>query len=234
MNTQAKNINVIQFLSFEDLGNLKTWLRQANYHVQIYQAGVDDLTDVLAQSSPLIILGGPIGVYETETYPFLNPLIEQLKIRLAQNLPTLGICLGAQLIATALGAKVYAGHTKEIGWSQLTLTTDHASPLQPLQGIYVLHWHGDTFDLPQQATLLASSEHYPHQAFSVGNNILGLQFHIEVEPKDFERWLIGHACELSHANIDITQLRLGNQHYGQALISASHAVFKTWLEHLEH
>src|SRR5690606_9988829 len=107
-----------------------------------------------------IILGGPIGVYETEDYPFLQKEIDLLKVRLENNLPTLGICLGAQMIAHALGAKVYAGHAKEIGWSTLQLATLPDNILAPLTNVPVLHWHGDTFDLPENATLLASSSLY--------------------------------------------------------------------------
>lgn len=231
---EHKIIYVIQFLSFEDLGNLKPWLIKQGYHIHLLQAGVDNLSYALEQSNPLIILGGPIGVYETETYPFLIPLINQLKLRLKENLPTLGICLGAQLIATALGGKVYPGHVKEIGWSKLNLHENAGrSPLKHLQNTPVLHWHGDTFDIPENAKLLASSAHYPHQAFAIGHNLLALQFHIEMNPNEFERWIIGHACELSHAKINIQQLRLDNQAYGQALLHASQAVFQDWLDNIK-
>lgn len=232
-NGHLNTIHVLQFLSFEDLGHWQTWLQQENYHIQVYQAGVDDLSVALQQAQPLVILGGPIGVYETENYPFLAPLLAQLKIRLEQNLPTLGICLGAQLIASALGANVYAGHIKEIGWSKVYLSDQAtSSPLQHLQEINVLHWHGDTFDLPPQATLLASTAHYPHQAFTVGRNVLALQFHVELNPTEFERWLVGHSHELQHAKIDILALREQNREFGHGLMQKSHLVLKQWLDYL--
>ncbi|XUJ33596.1 glutamine amidotransferase-related protein [Bradyrhizobium japonicum] len=108
------------------------------------------------------MLGGPIGVYETERYPFLTREIDLLERRLAQGLPTLGICLGAQLMAKALGARIYAGGVKEIGWGSVTLTdAGQASSLKPLaESAPVLHWHGDTFDLPDNAARLASNENY--------------------------------------------------------------------------
>jgi GMP synthase (glutamine-hydrolysing) len=120
---------------------------------------------------------------------------------LLENKPTIGICLGAQLIAHALGAKVYAGHQKEIGWNELEikLLDSDSNVLTSLESIKVLHWHGDTFDLPNNATLLASSTIYPNQAFSVGNKILALQFHLEMIEESFEKWLIGHTCEIRYA-----------------------------------
>lgn len=230
-----KTINVIQFLSFEDLGNLKLWLKKNGYQMNVLQAGVDHLSQVFQEFSPLIILGGPIGVYETQRYPFLIPLIAQLGLRLKQNLPTLGICLGAQLIATALGARVYAGHVKEIGWSQLTLTEQaKKSPVRYLEATDVLHWHGDTFDLPESAQLLASSVHYPHQAFRVGSNILALQFHIEIEPQQFERWLIGHQCQLDQQLINIEMLRAQNLQYAGILVEKAHLLFSDWLAELRY
>ena len=116
--------------------------------------------------------------------------------RIAAGLPTLGICLGAQLIARALGARVYpSGHT-EIGWTPLALTdAGRASPVRHLDGAHtsMLHWHGDTFDLPDNATRLASTPACENQAFAWGNHVLGLQCHPEIRTDRFEPWLIGNA-----------------------------------------
>lgn len=166
-------------------------------------------------------------------YPFLQQEIDLLKVRLEKNLLTLGICLGAQLIAHALGAKVYAGHRKEIGWSKLTLPVAENNPLQDLENIEVLHWHGDTFDLPEQAELLASSDLYPNQAFRVGQNILALQFHAEVSSESLEKWLIGHTCELRKAQINIPTLRADHQSYAPALEQAASSVLMHYLENLQ-
>lgn len=227
-----KTIYAIQHLAFEDLGALEDVFYQYGYRVRYFDAGVDDLTTALAYDGLVVILGGPIGVYEQDDYPFLIDEISGLKQRLAANKPTLGICLGAQLIAYALGAPVYAGHAKEIGWSPLTLSQAANNPLTTLGDTAVLHWHGDTFDLPAQAELLASSALYPNQAFKIGQNILALQFHIEVAEDDLEKWLIGHTCELRKANISIPELRQDNQKYASELMSKSAGVLKDYLIHL--
>lgn len=227
-----KTIYAIQHLAFEDLGALEDVFYQYGYRVRYFDAGVDDLTTVLAYDGLVVILGGPIGVYEQDDYPFLIDEIAGLRERLVANKPTLGICLGAQLIAHALGAPVYAGHTKEIGWSSLTLSQAANNPLTTLGDTAVLHWHGDTFDLPTQAELLASSALYPNQAFKIGQNILALQFHIEVAEDDLEKWLIGHTCELRKANISIPELRQDNQKYASELMSKSAGVLKDYLIHL--
>jgi len=225
-------IYAIQHLAFEDLGALEDVFYQLGFRVRYFEAGVDDLTKAFQHKGLTIILGGPIGVYETDDYPFLQQEIDLLKVRLKENLPTLGICLGAQLIAHALGAKVYAGHQKEIGWSQLSISDTANNLLSPLAETPVLHWHGDTFDLPEQATLLASSEIYPNQAFSVGKNILALQFHLEVAKESLEKWLIGHTCELRKANISIPALRADNEKYATTLEVQAHAVLQAYLKQI--
>ena len=113
-----KTVYAIQHLAFEDLGSFEDTLYQAGFRVRYFEAGVDDLKQAFEYTGLVIILGGPIGVYETEDYPFLKDEIIHLQQRLEKKLPTFGICLGAQLIAHASGAKVYPGHQKEIGWSK--------------------------------------------------------------------------------------------------------------------
>jgi len=233
MSTFMKTVNVIQHLAFEDLGSLEDVFYQLGFRVRYFEAGVDDLSPALNYEGLTVILGGPIGVYETEDYPFLVDEIAGLKQRLKANKPTIGICLGAQLIAHALGAKVYAGHQKEIGWSQLEIKAVENNQLAALENVEVLHWHGDTFDLPSNATLLASSAIYPNQAFSIGNNILALQFHLEITEQSFEKWLIGHTCEIRHAGLSIPQLRAANLAYATQLESQTAKVIQHFLAHLE-
>jgi GMP synthase (glutamine-hydrolysing) len=138
-------------------------------------------------------------------------------------------------MAAALGARVYPGPAKEIGWSALDLVD--ASPpnlLAALRDIAVLHWHGDTFDLPEGSTLLASTALCTNQAFSRGPNMLGLQFHPEVLGTRFEHWLLGHASELATAGIDPGTLRNNAARYADDLETAGAAMLTDWLAHLRH
>ena len=229
-----KTIYAIQTLAFEDLGSFAEVFNALGYQIEYLQLGLDDLKQALESPLPVILLGGPISVYDSANYPYLSDYIQALQQRLAQNYPTLGICLGAQLIASALGAKVYAGTRKEIGWGQIRLTADGKdSALKHLDEVEVLHWHGDTFDLPEAASLLASTDDYPHQAFSVGPNILALQFHVEVALNSLERWLIGHCSELNHAAVDINGLRADNQRHAQELEYQAELILRDWLVELQ-
>lgn len=233
-----QNALVIQHVPFEDLGNLRPVLEQRGYQIVYQQAGVDDLSLLEpTQADILIILGGPIGVYEDHDYPFIKDELKLLEERLAKNLPTLGICLGSQLIARALGTPVYpGGHGKEIGWGNLQLSeVGQGSCLRHLGASQtaVLHWHGDTFDLPKGAVLLASSPQYENQAFSWGNNCLGLQFHPEVTAKGLERWFIGHACEIASTNgLTVSQLRAETRLYAPALESMASFFWNEWFDSL--
>lgn len=226
-------VYAIQHLAFEDLGAWEDVLYEQGLRVRYFEAGVENLEKAFAHEGLVIILGGPIGVYEITDYPFLQQEIDLLKVRLEKNLPTIGICLGAQLIAHALGAKVYAGHTKEIGWSTLSLADAVHHPLVALADTTVLHWHGDTFDLPAEAELLASSDLYPNQAFRVGPHILALQFHAEVAADSLEKWLIGHTCELRQAQINIPTLRAAHQQYAPQLQQVSATVLGQFLAGLK-
>src|SRR3569833_2286799 len=139
----------------------------------------------------LVGMGGPMGAYERDTYPWIDGEVTGLARRIAAGLPTLGICLGSQMIAAALGAKVYPGPVKEVGFAPVTLTeAGQASPLRHVAGVPVLHWHGDTFDLPQGAERLAETGHYANQGFRIGDRLLALQFHPEMgEDPRFAEWL---------------------------------------------
>jgi len=224
---------VIRHLAFEDLGTWAPLLSAAGFDLSVMDAGVDELFEPIVRSDLVVVLGGPIGVYEEDHYPFLGDERRALAQRLQEGLPTLGICLGAQLMAAALGARVYPGGKKEIGWSPVELTpAGEASCLGKLQGQPVLHWHGDTFELPAGAGLLASTALYPHQAFAIGPNVLALQFHPEVDARRFEQWLIGHSVELSATGIDIAQFRAQGRQKGAALCSVSASVLGHWLERL--
>jgi GMP synthase (glutamine-hydrolysing) len=228
-----KHVLAIRHVAFEDLGTFEKVFVEAGYQVDYVEAPTHDLgaLDIHAPDV-VVVLGGPIGAYEEDNYPFLLQELKLIEQRLKSGRPLLGICLGAQLMARASGARVYAGPQKEIGWGRLTLTEAGArSALAPLSGdASVLHWHGDTFDLPPSAERLASSPLYENQAFSIGPSVLGLQFHLEASASEIERWLVGHACELSHAGVKLQSLRDGVP----TLPSSFYAdILRAWLGQLE-
>lgn len=226
-----KTAAVIRHVHFEDLGTFAAPLKEAGFTYQYYNMGRDSLPDALAPDL-LIVLGAPVGVYEEDKYPFLRGELDLLEVRLAKGAPAFGICLGAQLIARALGARVYPSGLKEIGWGPVDLTEAAATaPLRHLSGAPVLHWHGDTFDLPEGAVHLASTAKCRNQAFSLGANILGVQFHPEVDPAaGIEPWLIGHAAEIGAAGIDPRGLRAGAAGAaGAALPEKARRMFAEWL-----
>jgi GMP synthase (glutamine-hydrolysing) len=226
---------VLRHVPFEDLGAFTSVLEGRSSALNIYDVGVVDMW-TLDPIKPdlLVVLGGPIGVYEEETYPFLLDETAFIARRIEADRPTLGVCLGAQLIAKATGARVYPNGMKEIGLAPITLTeAGRTSCLAPfVDDPVALHWHGDTFDLPRRATLLASTNACTNQAFALGSNIIGFQFHPEAGGPGFERWLIGHAVELSAAGIDIPLLRADASHYGASLARKAEIVLTTWLDGL--
>ena len=227
-----KSAVAVRHVHFEDLGVFDSVLRRYGYAVRYCDAGIDDVGSIdLLTTDLVIVLGGPIGAYEENTYPFLAQEIALLVRRLAAARPTLGICLGAQLMARALGAQVYPAPAKEIGWGELQLSeAGRVGPLRHLAGVSVLHWHGDTFDLPHEAELLASTEICPNQAFSLGRHALACQFHPEISGYGFERWLVGHAVELARAPyISLAALRRDTERLARISASRGKACLSEWL-----
>lgn len=221
----------IRHVVFEDLGVWHPWFEANGWTVRYVDAPVADIAalDPL-DGDLLIVLGGPIGAYQTDRYPFLAEELRLIERRVESGKPLLGVCLGAQLLATACGAKVSRMDRKEIGFAPLTLTdAGRASALAPLDGLPTLHWHGDQFDLPEGATLLASSALCPHQAFSIGPNVLGLQFHAETDCGTLENWLVGHASELAQAGFDVAAIRSDAERYGPGLADAGREMLALWL-----
>jgi GMP synthase (glutamine-hydrolysing) len=228
-----KTALVLRHVPFEDLGLLAPLLQQRGYAVRMHDAGVGPLEDHLHPAPELlVVLGGPIGAFDEAAYPLLADTLVLLRERLARRLPVLGVCLGAQLMARALGAGVAPMGHKEIGFAPLMLTADGGrSVLAPLaDGAPVLHWHGDQFDIPAGARGLATTPRCPHQAFALGTHALGLQFHLEADLSRIEQWLVGHACELAAAGVDLHALRAGAREHGAALARAADAVFGAWLD----
>jgi len=231
-----RSVVALRHVAFEDLGLIAPQLAAAGWTITYRDAALDDLTDPQLQEAGLLaVLGGPIGVYEGDIYPFLGPEIAAVEKRLRAGKPVLGICLGAQAMAAALGARVYFGGTKEIGFGRVTLTEAGAkSALAPLASpqAAVLHWHGDTFDLPDGAVRLARNEIYPNQAFAYGSHALALQFHLEADPTKLDSWFVGHAVELAKAGIDIPALRADTARRAAPYTNQAAAVFGRWLQEI--
>jgi GMP synthase (glutamine-hydrolysing) len=145
-------------------------------------------------------------------------------------LPTLGICLGAQLMAKALGGRVFAGPVKEVGWGQVDLTAaGRVSCLLPLaeDGAEVVHWHGDTFDLPAGAARLAANVNYQNQAFAFGDRALALQFHLEADADVLEKWYIGYAQDLD--NTSAAEFRAQTKNVAPGSGARAAKIFSAWL-----
>jgi len=236
MQIRTQRALVFSHVGFEDLGSLEAPLRERGFEIESVELAKAHFPLLQAESCELlVVLGGPIGVYDQRDYPFLKDEIACIGRRLAARKPTLGICLGAQLMAAALGARVYPGqHGAEIGWSPLQAATNAPTPewFAPLleTGLSVFHWHGDTFDLPAGALHLAKTENYANQAFAIDDFALGLQFHPEVSAAGLESWYVGHACELHHAGIAAADLRSSAHKHAAALEAAAAHFWKLWLD----
>ncbi|KPK62477.1 MAG: hypothetical protein AMS21_07515 [Gemmatimonas sp. SG8_38_2] len=194
---------VIRHVEIEDLGYLGEALKAGGVDFQ-YVDAQSLVGSARHTAAALIVLGGPMGAYETERYPCLAEEIDLIRRHLDSQRPVLGICLGAQLLAAACGAKVYPGKEgKEIGWAEVELTDTGAA--DPMWTGYpsrfsTFHWHGDTFDLPSGAQVLARTDRYV-QAFRLGANACGVQFHPEVVPKELESWISAYHLELERERL---------------------------------
>lgn len=192
---------ILKNIITEGAGTIEDFLKKEGIPFHIIELGSGEMPPSLEKFDTLLIMGGPIGVNELGKYPHL--MIESRIIREAINraMKILGICLGAQMIAYCLGAEVYPGPLKEIGWHHINLTGEGLKdPLMRKLAIHprvgdfwrkfrVFQWHGDTFDLPLDSVLLASSELYKNQAFRYGDKVYGFQFHIEITKDTIFQWI---------------------------------------------
>ncbi len=190
---------IIKHIGIEGPGLIEFYFRKENITYQIINLEKGDPFPKLDHLSLIILLGGPMNVYEEDRYPFLKEEDLFIKEAIERRKSILGICLGAQLIAKALGAKVFKAPIKEIGWYDVSLTRIglRDSLFSNIPKIFsVFQWHEDTFDIPKGAKLIATSSAVPHQAFRYGNNAYGLQFHLEVTKEMIQEWMKTYEEEL--------------------------------------
>ena len=178
-------VHYLQHVPFEGLGSIEPWLKSRSAIVTCSKLYETPGLPPVAELDWLIVLGGPMSADDDRTYPWLTAEKQFIAEAIASGKVALGICLGAQLIARSLGARVYRNRETEIGWFPVYPAPDAGrSPLAPLfsEPLEVFHWHGDTFELPPGAVHLARSAACEHQAFSIGDRVLALQFHLETTP----------------------------------------------------
>lgn len=231
-----KTALVIRHTPYEGIAGFRAPVEAAGYvidRVDVTDPGFPDRDFV--GPDLLVMMGGPMGVYERAAHPWIAHEIERIAERVAADRPTLGVCLGAQLIAAAMGAEVYPGPVKEVGFAPITLNAAGlTSPLRRIADVPVLHWHGDTFDLPEGAELLGSTAKYRRQAFRRGARLLALQCHPEMgEDPRFEAWLDGADDYAAQAGTTIDHLRRQHDEHGPTAVAAGRAMIAEWLAGLE-
>jgi GMP synthase (glutamine-hydrolysing) len=211
-NTLCKKILSIQNIDFETLGTLEELIHSDGYQIENIEAQTDTIPSKADGYVAIVILGGPMAVYDETNYQYLSKEQELIRDAIKNEVPVLGICLGSQLIAQATGGRVYRGPKKEIGWFNVTLTPNGRESLFKgikTKTVRVFQWHGDTYDLPSTANIMAFSNLYP-QAFKVGSAI-GMQFHLEVNRKMIERWIQEYSQEINKEHIKSDDILLPNK-----------------------
>lgn len=219
----------IRHVSFEDAGILTPLL--ARHGIELVEVNAWAIPAEAAEAPLVVFLGGPISVNDEATYPFLTQELALARTRLAADLPTLGICLGAQMLCRAAGGTVGPGPQVEIGWAPVTLTPAGAgTPLALLQGVPVLHWHGERCHLPAGIEPLAATALCPVQAFRPAPKSLALQFHPEARGGGMEAWFVGYTTDIAALpGITVADLRAETGRNAAAARAAAETMFTGWL-----
>jgi GMP synthase-like glutamine amidotransferase len=214
-------IHYFQHVPFEGIACIEDWINLHNHQVSSTRFYDNQLPPAMDEFDWLIIMGGPMGVNDEEQFPWLKTEKAFIRDAIAHNKTVIGICLGAQLIAAALGAKVYPNKQKEIGWFPI----ENPGNMTPCDAVYqiadgftVFHWHGDTFDLPEGAVHLFRSKACLNQGFLYKENVVALQFHFEANPQSVDDMVTHGLDEIETTGpfIQSTEFILGQKDYYKA------------------
>ena len=176
------NVHILQHVPFEGIGSMEPWLRMHSANISTTRFYEPWTLPNVDQMDLIIAMGGPMSVNDEAELSWLVEEKQFIRAAIQQGIPVLGICLGAQLIASALGTRVYAGRQREIGWFDIDAVPHAGDAFAFPKTMTVFHWHGETFDLPAGGVHLARSVACEHQAFQIGPKVIGLQFHLETTP----------------------------------------------------
>ncbi|NYD70000.1 glutamine amidotransferase-related protein [Herbiconiux flava] len=230
----ARRAVVVQHQASVHLGNFAPVLTRHGYSIELvdasgpaaeFAAGLSRARD----AELVIVLGSTDGVYERDRLGYIDPELDFLRARLDAERPVLGVCFGAQAMAAALGSSVHPGPV-EVGYRVVEPTAAGAgSPVRHVAGVPVAEWHGDTFDLPDGVTLLASSAEYPNEAFGIGEWMLAVQFHPELTSDMHEQWLTGDEAYVTAAGYSPAALRAERARYSDAMQTASSRLLDDYL-----
>lgn len=232
-----KTATIFRHCRSDPSGTVNTVLRERGVDVTHIASFYDPVTDMDPLAPDLLVVtGGSPGVYQADLYPFLKDEMRIIAARLAADRPTLGICLGAQMMAGVLGARVYKGENgHEHGWKEITVTpAGLATPARHFDRAHtqVMQRHGDTFDLPSGAVLLAQSAQYSHQMFQSGRNAIGIQFHPEMTMEILHGWFIEYAYDAYAGLLDLQAIREQTARHLPVMERQTRAFLNEWLDHV--
>ncbi|MBO9155098.1 type 1 glutamine amidotransferase [Chitinophaga sp. GCM10012297] len=224
-NTTNMRIHHLQHVPFEGLAAIEDWAKQRSHTLTATRWYETDVLPRLEDFDMLVVMGGPMGIYDEADYPWLRDEKKFIRQSIDSGKPVLGVCLGSQLLADVLGAKVYPNRHKEIGWFPVQF-----HPELNNGELVVCHWHGDTFDLPEGAVRLAESAACKNQAYRYGDRVYGLQFHLETTPGSMEGMIAACGHELAKAEWVQTAEEMRN---GLPYAEATRTVLFRLLDRLE-
>jgi GMP synthase (glutamine-hydrolysing) len=227
-----RRVLVVQHVAIEQPGLIGDVLQRRGVEMTVVRADESLQEDAARDARGIVVLGGPMGVYEADRHPRLREEIAMLQRAVAEGKPVLGICLGSQLLAAALGARVYRGPRTELGWFDVTLqpaAREDALLRNAPPRFTALHWHGDVFELPAGARHLASSEQTVHQAFAFGR-AWGLLFHLEASPAQVSAMAGAFPEELAEAGTSSDALMVSTHRFAADAERVGSAVFDRWAD----